>query len=243
MANLEELWTITSDFENPEEEIRRKCCFPALSYIFISGCPRLNVKPYFPPSLEQLRLCKSNMQLLSPLRFSQMLPQPINESSSSYSMHSAVSHLKGLVLEEMMMGSSSGWELLQHHTELEILSIEYCKEMTQLPESIRSLTSLRKLNIDGCYSLGLLPDWLGELCSLRSLNVEWTPMMQSLPQSTKHLSSLVTLEIGGWDKNLKQLPDVIQHLTSLRGCLAGGVKNFRVSHRMFRGMLKGVFGY
>jgi hypothetical protein len=85
--------------------------------------------------------------------------------------------------------------------------------MTQLPESIRSLTSLKELRIEKCSTLGLLPDWLGELCSLRSLSVMWTPMMDSLPQSTKQ--SLVRLEIGRWDSNLKQLPDVIQHLTSL----------------------------
>ena len=36
MANLEELWTITSDFENSEEEILRgHCCFPALFLISI----------------------------------------------------------------------------------------------------------------------------------------------------------------------------------------------------------------
>jgi hypothetical protein len=39
MANLEELWTITSDFENSKEGIRGQCCFPSLSYISISGCP------------------------------------------------------------------------------------------------------------------------------------------------------------------------------------------------------------
>jgi Leucine-rich repeat (LRR) protein len=130
-------------------------------------------------------------------------------------MHSAVCHLKELELIAMMMGSSSGWELLQHYTQLETFSIKGCDGMTQLPESIRSLTSLQKLSIDGCSTLGVLPDWLGELCSLRSLDVDETPMMHSLPQSTKHLRSLVTLQIGDWDNNLKQLPDVIQHLTSL----------------------------
>jgi hypothetical protein len=95
MDNLEEVWTVTSDFENSEEEILRgQCCFPVLSYMDISGCLKLNVKPYFPPSLENLHLHKSNMQLLSPGSFSQMLPPTVDTSSSSYSKHSAVSHLK-----------------------------------------------------------------------------------------------------------------------------------------------------
>jgi len=214
MANLEELWTVTSDSGNSEEEIFGQCCFPALSDISILGCPRLNVKPHFPPSLEKLHLSRSNMQQLSAGSFSQMLPPPADTSSSSYSMNSAVPHLRELRLTNTK-GSSSGLEFLQNHTKLEMLSIECCDEMTELPESIRSLTLLQKLRIIGCSTLGLLPDWLGELRSLRSLSVMWTPMMQTLPQSTKHLRSLVTLEIGDWDNNLKQLPDVIQHLTSL----------------------------
>ena len=214
MANLEELWTITSDFENSEKEIvRGQCCYPSLSNISISGCPRLKVKPYFPPSLKKLDLCKTNMHLLSPASFSEMLPPPIDESSSSYTMRSAVSHLKNLILSDMIMGSSSGWESLQHHTELETLCIFGCNEMTQLPESIRSLTNLRDLRISRCFRLVLLPDWLGELRSLQSLYIQRTPMMQSLPESIKHLRSLVLLQII--DNNLKQLPDVIQHLTSL----------------------------
>jgi Leucine-rich repeat (LRR) protein len=213
MANLEELWTITSDSGNSGEEIRGQCCFPALSDISISGCPRLNVKPHFPPSLEKLHLSKSSMQLLSAGSFSQMLPPSVDTSSSSYSMHSAVPHLRELRLT--ITASSPGLEFLQNHTELETLSIKYCYDMTELPESIRSLTSLRKLSIFECTTLGLLPDWLGELCSLRSLSVLGTPMMQSLPQSTKHLRSLVALNIWNWDNNLNQLPDVIEHLTSL----------------------------
>ncbi|KAG0529176.1 hypothetical protein BDA96_05G075800 [Sorghum bicolor] len=214
MANLEELWTVTSDSGNSEEEICGQCCFPALSDIYIFDCPRLNVKPHFPPSLEKLDLSRSNMQLLSAGSFPRMFAPPVDTSSSSYSMNSAVPHLRKLTLAKIK-GSSPGLEFLRNHTKLETLHIEYCKEMTELPESIRSLTLLQNLSIERCSTLGLLPDWLGELRSLRSLSVMWTPMMQTLPQSTKHLRSLVTLQIWYWDNNLKQLPDVIQHLTSL----------------------------
>lgn len=57
-----------------------------------------------------------------------MLPPRVNESSLPSSMHSADFHLKELKLKEMMMGSSSSLELLQHHTQLETLSIKGCKE-------------------------------------------------------------------------------------------------------------------
>ena len=70
MAYLEELWTTTSGFEIQEEEFGAQCCFPVLSELCIKGCPKLNVKPYFPPSLGTLSFEESNEQLLSSSSFS-----------------------------------------------------------------------------------------------------------------------------------------------------------------------------
>jgi len=214
MASLEELWTTTRGFEIQEEELSAQYCFPAVSNLSIRDCPKLStMKPYFPPSLEKLRLNKTKLQLLSPGNFSHLLPPPANESSSSSTLLSAAPLFKQLQIDGMK-GSSPGWELLQHHTYLETLGIGYCNDMTQVPESIRSLTSLQQLQITDCSTLGALPEWLGELCSLRHLKVSWTRMIASLPQSIGHLTSLTNLEIKWWH-NLKLLPDAIQHLTSL----------------------------
>jgi hypothetical protein len=211
MANLEELWTTTSGFEIQAEELGAQCCFPVLSELCVKGCPKLNVKPYFPPSLGTLSFEDSNEHLLSSSSFChRRLPPSDDESSSSGNVHSAALRLKKLRLT----GSSSSWEHLQHCSELEILQIEYCNDMTELPEILRNLTSLQQLEIMECQALGMLPDWLGELRSLRRLMVFVTPLIDDLPQSTKQLTSLVSLSICRWD-NLKQLPDVIQHLTSL----------------------------
>ncbi|XP_039822560.1 uncharacterized protein LOC120684742 [Panicum virgatum] len=107
MASLEELWTIASGIEIQEVELSAQYCFPILSNLYIENCPKLStVKPYLPPWLEELCLRESNFQLLSPSNFSRLLPSPSNESSSSSSLHSAV------------VGSSSDWELLRHHTKL-----------------------------------------------------------------------------------------------------------------------------
>ncbi|KAF8711259.1 hypothetical protein HU200_029279 [Digitaria exilis] len=198
MTNLEELWTTTNGIETHGEEFGAKYCFPVLSELSITSCPKLNVKPYFPPSLVTLSFQESNEQLLCP---------------GSSSIHSAVSHLRVLNLTEMT-ASSSSWEFLQFHTELVTLSIDSCGDLTQLPESIRSLTSLKHLRINRCSNLAMMPDWLGELRLLRSLSVYTTPMIDSLPQSTEHLKFLTMLQISGW-RNMKELPDVIQHLISL----------------------------
>lgn len=66
----------------------------------------------------------------------------------------------------------------------------------------------------GCQALGKLPDWLGELRSLRWLSIMATPLIDNLPESTNQTYVPVSLQISRWD-NLKQLPDVMQHLTSL----------------------------
>ncbi|CAL4985293.1 unnamed protein product [Urochloa decumbens] len=149
MANLEDLWTTANGFEILEEEVRAQDCFPVLSELSIRDCPKLStMKPYFPPSLENLCLVRNNLQLLSPDNFAHLLPPATHGSSLPRCLHSEVRHLKRLQLKGMM-GSSSGWEFLQHHTELETLCIRDCNNLTQLPGSIRSLTSLQKLEITG----------------------------------------------------------------------------------------------
>jgi len=221
MASLEELWTTTRGFEIQEEELSAQYCFPAVSNLSIRDCPKLStMKPYIPPSLENLCLLETNLQLLSPGNFSHLLPPPANESSSSSTLHSAAPLFKQLQMHGVM-GSSPGWELLQHHTYLETLCIRYCNDMTQVPESIRSLTSLQQLQIRDCSTLGALPEWLGELCSLRHLLVSWTRMIASLPQSIGHLTSLESLDLV-YCGALAELPEGIGQLSALRRLIIQG---------------------
>jgi Leucine-rich repeat (LRR) protein len=223
MPNLEELWTTTNGLEIGEENSSFHHCFPALSALFIWNCPKLNVRPYFPLSLEWLRLRKSNGQLMSPNGSSSRLLHPhVDESPFSIGTLAGV-HLKKLKLEEMT-ASSSSWELLQQLTTLESLEIRLCNDLRELPASMRSLISLQRLHVDGCSNLVMLPEWLGELCSLQELSVVRTPMIDSIPESTEHLRSLVEMKIVGWG-NLRQLPVAMKHLTSLQvlsleGCSA-----------------------
>jgi Leucine-rich repeat (LRR) protein len=203
MPNLEELWTTTNGLEIGEENGSFHHSFPVLSALFIWNCPKLNVRPYFPLSLEWLRLRKSNGQLMSPNGSSSRLLHPhVDESPFSFGTLARV-HLKKLKLEEMT-ASSSSWELLQQLTTLESLEIRLCNDLRELPASMRSLISLQRLHVDGCSNLVMLPEWLGE--------------------STEHLRSLVEMKIVGWG-NLRQLPVAMKHLTSLqvlslKGCSA-----------------------
>nr|ACE86396.1 rp3-like disease resistance protein [Sorghum bicolor] len=186
MPNLEELWTTSSGFETGEKELAAQHLFPVLSSLHIYGCPKLNVSPYFPPSLERMTLGRTNGQLLSTGRFSHQLP----------SMHALVPRLKSLWLSEVT-GSSSGWELLQHLTELKELYIDTCNDLTQLPESMRNLTSLEHLDLSSGPALTVLPEWIGQLSALRSLYTQHFPALQYLPQSIQRLTALERLVISG----------------------------------------------
>nr|ACB72454.1 Pc protein A [Sorghum bicolor] len=203
MPNLEELWTTSSGFETGEKELAAQYLFPVLSSLQIYGCPKLNVSPYFPPSLERMTLGRTNGQLLSAGRFSHQLP----------SMHALVPRLQSLVLSEVT-GSSSGWELLQHLTELKELCIYRCNDLTQLPESMRNLTSLERLRIDECPAVGTLPDWLGELHSLRDLVLGMGDLKQ-FPEAIQHLTSLEHLDLLSGPA-LTVLPEWIGQLSALR---------------------------
>ncbi|KAL6658299.1 hypothetical protein ACP70R_003885 [Stipagrostis hirtigluma subsp. patula] len=214
----------------------------SLSDLKIQLCPKLEIKPYLPSSLQHLWLSESNGQLL-------VWPGQGQGSSSSSSSPPSInfSHLKKLELCRMTvslpspqpgLGSGRRWGLLQHMTALESLVICECGGLTELPESIRSLTSLQSLSIG--YSCGIgghryktaslkqtiimrtkvfsallqLPEWLGELCSLRTLKLQSLPSLNSLPQSLRHLTSLQELAITSCDA-LHQLPDRLGELRSL----------------------------
>ncbi|CAD6255044.1 unnamed protein product [Miscanthus lutarioriparius] len=176
-----------------------------LTKLQIYDCPKLEVKPHLPLSLQQMRLWGSELLLQS---------QGQCQGSSS---PPSFSHLKELQLSDMTgLGSGHGWELLQHMTALESLEISAFPGVeTELPESLWSLTSLRSLKVDECSNIYILPELLGELRSLQELTIEDCDSLTSLPQSMGQLTSLQLLEINHCDA-LQQLPDCLGELCSLR---------------------------
>jgi hypothetical protein len=182
MPKLVELLTTTTGLATTGEEgVEVQCCFHHLSTLVISDCPKLVVKPYFPPSLQSLTLEGSNGQLVSsgcffhPCHRHAAHAHGDESSSSSCVVDVMGTRLKQLYLHRLM-GSSSGWEVLQYLTGLHTLNIYKCTDLTHLPESMHCVTNLRSLEIMDCANLRMLPDWLVELKSLQSLNSERTVM-------------------------------------------------------------------
>ncbi|KAL6653294.1 hypothetical protein ACP70R_008872 [Stipagrostis hirtigluma subsp. patula] len=218
LPRLREVWMVTERSLASAGEERTLQLGTCLSHLRIEGCRKLMIKPNLPSSLEHLELERSNGQLL-------LLPgqgQAASSSSdASFPPSVSFSHLKKLALREMVAPSSSppphpgrGWELLQHMTSLESLTVYYCGALDELPESMRSLTSLRSLHINRCSFIHTLPEWLVELRSLQELGINCCDRLKSLPQSMGQLTSLQVLRIGSFQ--LHQLPEWLGQLSSLR---------------------------
>jgi Leucine-rich repeat (LRR) protein len=215
---LAELLTTTSGLANGEEGVEVQHCFPCLHDLVISDCPKLVLKPYFPPSLQRLTLEGRNEQLLSSGCFfhaHHASHAPGNEASPSLCIADVIPrHITQLKLGRMTE-SSSGWEVMQHLTGLYDLEISGCKDLKQLPDSMRGLTSLRRLDLKRCDNLWMLPEWLGELQSLQYLGIQNLPALSVFPESMQQLTSLRYLAILRTPA-LTHLPESMGRLTSLR---------------------------
>jgi hypothetical protein len=216
MPKLKVLWTTTSGLGIGEEEVSGQYCFPVLSRLEVHRCPKLIMKPYFPPSLEVLHLEGCNNQILSLGRSS--FPHA-DEPLSSSRAFDAVPLLKKLELggiPESIGGLTSLWEL----------RIKDCPTLTALPEAIQHLTSLKVLWIEDCPTLTALPEAIQHLTSLQELWIERCPALTALPEAIQHLTSLWGLIIG-YCPALTALPEAIQHLSSLEVLLIEGCPTFR----------------
>ncbi|CAL4898204.1 unnamed protein product [Urochloa decumbens] len=165
-----------------------------------------NLEP--PSDIEKLRISGYRGSFFNPRHAHCNVSSPFFCTVDEKPPHITQLKLGGLI------GSSSGWELLQHLNGLRELEISKCKDLRHLPESMRSLTCLQKLDINWCDNL-VLPEWLGELQSLQILNIIGLPLMSSLPQSIQSLTLLQDLYVY-YCHALHQVPEQLGELCSLR---------------------------
>jgi len=85
-------------------------------------------------------------------------------------------------------------------------------KLTELPSSIREITTLRVLSVTQC-SLRILPDWLADMTNLEVLDLHGN-QLQSIPTVVTNIGSLQQLGLSG--NNVKALPAVIGDMVNLR---------------------------
>ncbi|CAM0878772.1 unnamed protein product [Alopecurus aequalis] len=205
-----------------------QCCFPRLTDLFVFGCPKLNVNPCFPTSLKTLTLQNS---IVWPVH-----PQADNLVSLDSVNSNWVSSCSTLVNKSGIGKPSctSDWEFLQHLLALKFLSISRRdEELTQLPESMRSLTTLKQLSIHECPGLRLLPVCLGELTSLQNIEISDCENLNDLPEGIQHLTSLQELKLTRCSV-LYQLPEV--GLGGLRSLVLGSLHRLSRLPESMRGL-------
>jgi Leucine-rich repeat (LRR) protein len=98
---------------------------------------------------------------------------------------------------------------------LEDLSMDYCKDMTALPNGVCDIISLKKLSITNCHKLSMLPQEIGKLENLELLSLISCTDLVELPDSIGRLSNLRLLDISNCI-SLSSLPEDFGNLCNLR---------------------------
>ncbi|KAE9614333.1 putative winged helix-turn-helix DNA-binding domain, leucine-rich repeat domain, L [Lupinus albus] len=95
------------------------------------------------------------------------------------------------------------------------LSIDYCKDMVELPTGVCDITPLVKLDITNCHKLSALPKEIGNLVNLELLRLSSCTDMECLPDSIGSLSKITLLDISNCI-SLPSLPEDIGNMSNLR---------------------------
>ena len=156
--------------------------FPVLDRLLIRECPRLRLKPC-PPTFRECYIEWSD-QVISSLEEVDITSHHCSSSSGAIKL--------ALTIQD---DSSQSIRLFHHFPALRELRISGA-HLTNVPESMRHLTSLESLTLQWCDSISALPEWLGHLTSLKSLVITGCPGIKSLPACIQQLTKLQTLEIG-----------------------------------------------
>ncbi|XP_023885024.2 putative disease resistance protein RGA4 [Quercus suber] len=131
--------------------------FPRLSSFHFVVCPKMTCMPLFPNLEEGLYLRNSSLKALEETiemnnnRGGRASSFPSSSSSSSSSFSPPLSKLKKLYLSLELESLPEEW--FKNLTSLQTLYIQYCPNLTSLPEGMSHLTSLQSLTIEGCPQL------------------------------------------------------------------------------------------
>ncbi|XP_020087036.1 putative disease resistance protein RGA3 [Ananas comosus] len=104
-------------------------------------------------------------------------------------------------------------------TNLQVLDLQGCRFLKEVPDSIGNLFNLVILNLERCTSFVSLPTSIGHLKSLQTLNLAYT-RIKKLPESVCCLSDLRSINLTSC-YFLRELPENKQNTESLT-CLCTG---------------------
>ncbi|KAL9299385.1 putative P-loop containing nucleoside triphosphate hydrolase, leucine-rich repeat domain superfamily [Arabidopsis thaliana] len=103
---------------------------------------------------------------------------------------------------------------LSSATNLEVLNLNGCSSLVELPFSIGNATKLLQLDLSECSSLLELPSSIGNCTNLKKLDLCLCSNLIKLPSSIRNAIKLETLILAGCG-SLKELPSFIGKATNL----------------------------
>ncbi|RCV20174.1 hypothetical protein SETIT_4G035100v2 [Setaria italica] len=183
----------------------KKFMFPNLVELLIRDCPNLRLKPC-PPRAKRWEIESSDNVLSS---------WGENLSCNSLDIIGDLSFIKSLLLEDNTQPEHPKW--LGGLSSIRKMDITRCKELSDLPGSMRYLTSLQELSLIDCPRIKVLPEWLGDLTALKKLQIRYCRGINSLPQSIQKLTKLKglaiyhCLELVEWC-NLEKNKNMLAHI-------------------------------
>ncbi|XP_015165819.1 putative disease resistance protein RGA3 [Solanum tuberosum] len=173
--------------------------FPRLEKLTITDCSLLKSTPSQFEILRELRieLVDSEMPLLN--------------------LYSNLTSLVDLSVRNVQELTCLPDEILRNNVSLQYLSVSYCGEFRELPQSLYNLHSLKRLMIANCTNFSSFPVPCGEnyLTNLRRLDLFNCNGLTSLPSGIlEHCRSLIVFNVCNC-KNLVSLPLHVWEMPSL----------------------------
>ncbi|KAG7583747.1 Toll/interleukin-1 receptor homology (TIR) domain superfamily [Arabidopsis suecica] len=104
---------------------------------------------------------------------------------------------------------------LSSATNLEVLKLNGCSSLVELPFSIGNATKLLKLDLNGCSSLLELPSSIGNAINLQMIDLSYCANLVELPSSIGNTTNLKELHLACCSC-LMELPSSIGNCTNLK---------------------------
>ncbi|KAL5776105.1 hypothetical protein ACOSP7_009031 [Xanthoceras sorbifolium] len=188
--------------------------FNELRYLHWYGCPFKSLQSnFYPEHLVVLRMQDSNVEQLWNGAMQLVNLKEIDLSGSENLINcpdlSGARNLDILYLD----GCTSLLEIpssLQYLSKLDSLSLLDCKSLRGVPDCFAGLESLKKLNMYGCSHVKMLPEMS---CNIEYLNLSETPIEEFSP-AIDNMSQLVELSLWRCSR-IKSLPTSICKQKSL----------------------------
>nr|XP_007133587.1 hypothetical protein PHAVU_011G1916000g [Phaseolus vulgaris]ESW05581.1 hypothetical protein PHAVU_011G1916000g [Phaseolus vulgaris] len=109
-------------------------------------------------------------------------------------------------------------ELISNFKFLRHLSLSYCSNIKEVPDTITDLIHLRSLDLSNNF-IERLPDSMCSLCNLQVLKLNYCRLLKELPSTLHELSKLRLLELKG--TTLRKAPMLLGKLKNLQVWMGG----------------------